>query len=68
METATGWGDMSAEKLAEYLSVHAAKAEDDGRIVASFVMLEAARRLLGLDYWPDLPELNAARPSCPGVS
>ena len=68
METATGWGDMSAEQLAHYLTAHAAKAVDEGRYVASFAMLEAARRLLDLYHWPDLPELNAARPSCPGVS
>lgn len=45
---------MSDEKLArDYLIAHARKAEDEGRYVAHAAMMEAARRLLGLEYWPE---------------
>jgi hypothetical protein len=51
---ANHWLDMSNERLArDYLMVHARKAEDDGRYVCHAAMMEAARRLLGLPYWPD---------------
>ena len=48
------WLDMTDERLArDYLIPHARKAEDDGRHVCHAAVMEAARRLLGLPYWPE---------------
>jgi|HubBroStandDraft_3_1064219.scaffolds.fasta_scaffold269344_2 hypothetical protein len=48
------WKDLTDAQLVErYMLPHALKVEDDGRYVTYKVLLEAARRLLKRETWPE---------------